>query len=132
MQSGIYQLRDGRKVFVRYLAVTRTYDGLLMGTQKAGSKLVLEMLKEQAQNRKPPEPPLLMIEPEKLPLPDYMWTAELESRRAVRTDDPDFGSHLSICWFAENLAESIDVAVASQLRLITWDEHATDYDITLQ
>ena len=130
MRSGIYQLRDGRELHLRSLSVTRTYDGMLTGNLKTNSKCILDMLHAQARQIRPPQSSLFVIVPEKLPLPSHMWTAELESQKAVRTNDPDFGSHLSVCWFSEDLYEDIDTAVASQLPFVDWDEHAADYDIT--
>ena len=115
---------------MRSLRLTRSYDGMLLGSRKVGGARILKMLQEQARRIKPPQSPLLVITPEKLPLPDYMWTVELESRKAVRTNDPDFSSHLSVCWFSEDLRESIDTVIASHLVSVNWTELATDYDFT--
>jgi len=131
MPNGTYQLRDGRQVRFRSLSVTRNHDGMLAGSTETGSKRILEMLQAEARQIRPPQSPLLVIVPEKLPLPNYMWTAELEAQRAVRTDDPDFGSHLSVCWFADDLGQDINAVIATQLLSVDWDERATDYDTTL-
>jgi hypothetical protein len=73
----------------------------------------------------------MVIVPEKLPLADYMWTAELESQKGVRTRDPDFSSHLSVCWFSKDPRETIDRVMASLISSLDWDRHATDYDATV-
>lgn len=132
MQCGKYQLRDGRQVLLRSLSVTRTYDEMLSGSLKTGSKRILERLRTQARQIRPPQAPVFVIVPEKLPLPNYMWTAEFELQKAVRTDDPDYGSHLSVCCFSEDLGKGcLDSVIASQLLLMDWDEQAGDYDITV-
>jgi hypothetical protein len=130
MKSGTYQLRGGRTVHLRHLSVARTYGGLLTGSLKTGSKMVLDALHKQARNVQPFQPPLLVVVPEKLPLADYMWTAELESQKGVRTHDPDFSSHLSVCWFSKDLRESIDCVIASLISSLDWDRNASDYDTT--
>ena len=116
MQSGTYRLQDDRKVLLRSVSVARTYGGVLAGSRKTASKMVLEALRAQAESARPPEPPILLIAPERLPLPDYMWTAELELPKGVRTRDPDYGSHLSVSWFSESLVEGIDDVMASLVR----------------
>jgi hypothetical protein len=131
MQSGIYKLRDGRKVVLRSVSVVRTYSGTLAGSRETVSKMVLAMLRARAKSIQASEPPLLLIVPKRLPLPDYRWTAELKSAKGVRTRDPDYGSHLSVCWFSKDLDESLDRVMLSVTSSLDWNANARDYDMTL-
>jgi hypothetical protein len=56
--------------------------------------------------------------------------AELYSRTGVKISHPDYNSRVSICWFADSLASTIDALVESVLPKVDWEANAADYDIT--
>ena len=132
MEGTRYRLSPDRTVELVRMHVDRTYAGLLEGTRAAATPHVLAATHEDVARLLPPGRPLLIIRDGTSELPPYRLIAELQSRRAVSTTDPDWASRLFICWFVEELeGASIDALVQSVLRSVNWETHAEDFDATL-
>jgi hypothetical protein len=132
MEPCEYDLESGRKVRLVRLYVDETYAGVIEGTPATATPHVLARIPEHVRRVMPPGQPLLIIRSEPAALPQHRLVAELESRRGVRTSDPDWGSRLFICWFVDDPAsESIDALVQSVLPTIDWEAQADDFDVTL-
>jgi hypothetical protein len=132
MESGGYVLRSGRTVRLVRFYVDETYAGLLEGTPLAAAPHILARVRDHVRRALPPGRPLLIIRPETAALPHRRLVVELESRRGVRTTDPDWASRLFICWFVDDPGSvSIDALVQSVLPSIDWEAQADDFDVTL-
>jgi len=103
MRTGEYRLRDGRKVRVRSLHLTRTYEGMLSGTRQAAASTIREMLQAQARQIQASPSPFAG---------DRSWEAAIaelhvDSGAGVATGDwnsrSGHHSHLSICWFSKGI-----------------------------
>lgn len=130
MKTGIYQLPTGREVFLCRLHVERTYSGVLEGGPKTASPHLLKRVPEAAREMMPPGTPLVVVPPLKMPLPQFRLLAKLESERGVQTTDADYNSRLFVCWFVEELDQTIHDLLAAVLAAVDWEANAEDYDIT--
>ena len=132
MESGGYVLRTGRTVRMVRLYVDETYAGLLEGTPLAATPHIVARLRDHVRRVLPPGQPLQIIRPESAALPPHRLVAELESRRGVRTSDPDWASRLFICWFVDDPGSvSIDALVQAVLPSVDWEAQAEDFDVML-
>src|SRR5687768_13982792 len=102
MESSGHVLRSGRTVRMVRLYVDETYAGLLEGTPLAATPHILACTGDHIRRVLPRGQPLLIMRPETAALPQHRLVAELESRRGVRTSDPDWASKLFICWFVDD------------------------------
>jgi hypothetical protein len=126
---GRHRLPDGREVYLSRFSITPTYAGALGGGPEAASPHILQRLAEQAAEALAPAKPLVAVPTPRVPLPGWLCVAELGSRKGARQTDPDYGSRLYVCWFAEDTARSIDAMVEAILPHLDWDWTAEDYDI---
>jgi hypothetical protein len=122
---------DGREVQVTRVLARGTYSGCLEGTPETLSPHIFNNLPDSVACDLSPGKPLIVIRPSELPLLPLLWVAELESHRGVRTDDPDYGSKLFVCWFTDDLSASILDMMRSLLPSLDWEANAEDYDWTL-
>lgn len=125
----VHRLPNGREVYVVRLAMAGTYAGVLEGTPERASQHLLWSAESRAAHLSPPAKPLVVVPPSQMPLPSWTCVAELESRRGVRSDDPDFNSRLYVCWFTDRTDQSIDDMIASVLPQVDWEGQAEDFDI---
>ncbi len=153
---GQYKSKDGYDVFLISLKVNSTYSGIIIGSAETASNIALENLEEyfsknignnddswktQLKELPPDEQaileaflsnrknkPLHIIKPQEFPLPSFYWIAELESRKAVHTNEPDYCSYLYLCWFSDKTNISIDSQIREALKNINWKRSADDYD----
>src|SRR5579859_2510490 len=94
----------GRTIRLLRLSISGTYEGQLEGSPEHLSTLILKnnlpawVAQFAAKNE-----PLLVLPTDSFPLPDFIWTAKLTSRRGVKNTDPDFYSELTLRWFADGL-----------------------------
>jgi hypothetical protein len=129
MGKGTYRLASGREVFISRFYADCTYSGVLEGGPEAASPHILSSIREDVPRVLPPGKPLVVVNPESMPLPPYRLVVELESRRGTKTTDPDFNSRLFVCWFADSLSPGVDALIRSVLGSVDWEAHAEDYDI---
>jgi hypothetical protein len=130
MPNGEYSLPCGRTVKIRRLLLAHTFAGQLEGTPELVSPGIIQRLPKEAVRVLPPGKPLVVVKPDKLPLPNFRLIAELESPRGVRNTDPDFGSQLFVVWFTDKIDTSIDELISPVLSTLDWDRHAEDFDFT--
>ena len=62
-------------------------------------------------------------------LPGLQWIAEFGCRMAVHTTDPDYSSRLGVCWFTNDLPDSLAEVLEAVLRRADYEANAEDYDI---
>jgi len=129
MESGGYQLESGREVFLKRLRIDGTFAGHMEGSPESVSRYVLKNTPSDVQRDMRPGQPLVVVPPDKMPLPDYRFIAEFESRRGVKHTDPDYSSRLFVCWFQDDLSRSMDQVISDVLKLVDWDASAEDFDI---
>ncbi len=157
--SKILKSKDGYEAFLLSLKVNNTYRGVIIGSAETASNIALDNLEKyfsrnigsndnlwETQLKKlPPDAkaileafssnrknkPLYIIKPKEFPLPSYYWIAELESRKAVHSDDPDYNSYLYLCWFSNKTNISIDSHIREAFKKLNWKSSADDYDITI-
>lgn len=125
---GRFALADGREVYLTRLLLTPTYEGMLEGTPAMASRFIRERLADDVA-RGLPNMPLAILDDGKDELPRYRWAAAFDSRRGVGTNDPDYNSHLALCWFSATLPTDLLAAITVALAQVDWDAHAEDYDI---
>jgi hypothetical protein len=100
----------------------------LEGTPELVSPGIIKRLPKETQRVLPPGKPLVVVEPDRLPLPTFRLIAELESPRGVRNTAPDCGSQLFVVWFTDGISKPIDELLAPLLVALDWDRHAEDFD----
>jgi hypothetical protein len=129
MESGSYQLESGRKVFLKRLRIDGTFAGHMEGSPESVSGFVLRNTPSNVQRDMRPGQPLVVIQTDEMPLPDFRFIAEFESRRGVRQTDPDYSSRLFVCWFQGDLSRSLDELMSNVLERVDWEANAEDFDI---
>jgi hypothetical protein len=122
MDDGLFTLTSGRDVNLDEFHVHESARGYLQGKpnlQDALRELPANVSRIFGDNRA-----VLAREPPPGPLPFYTFYAHLHSSEPLHPE-ADF-SELIICWFDNNLPESVRSCVASQLTTLDWDGHAKD------
>lgn len=127
--SSTYTLPSGRTVFLSRLLMSQTYAGILEGTPEIVSEHISRSLTKNVQQAMSPGTPLVIIGDQTSVLPPLQWIAEFHSSRGVHTNDPDYNSHLFVCWFTEGIPNSFSRMIADILAAIDWEAQAEDYDI---
>jgi hypothetical protein len=122
---------NGREVYLMKLMITPTYEGCLEGNPEQHTQSELGSLPGKARKHMPPGKPLVVLDPRLKVLPDWIWIAEFESQKGVKTADPDFNSRLYVCWFTDDVKRDITVEIGSILSKVDWESNADDYDITM-
>jgi hypothetical protein len=130
MESGIYQLETGRKVFLKRLRIDGTFAGHMEGSPESVSKFVLKHTPSDVQSDMRPGQPLVVIQSDEMPLPDFRFIAKFESSRGVKQTDPDYSSQLYVCWFQGDLSRSMDQVISDVLKRVDWEANAEDFDIS--
>lgn len=125
-----YRLSNGREIFLARYALRGTYYGCLEGTRASNSEFIRADIPSRAARVLPDAQPLAVILPPAGILPRWFHVAELESRRGVHIDDPDYASRLFTCWFTAETSHSIDSMIESLLPHLDWENLAKDYDVT--
>ncbi len=125
-----YHLSTGREAHLTQFALASTYSGMMEGSPETASKYILEQISEHASRMLPPAHPLVIVPSSVIPLPRWMCVASLDSQSGVRQEDPDYHSHLYVCWFTNDTDRSIDAMVDEILPYLDWERNAEDYDIT--
>ncbi len=127
---GLYRLPTGRELYLVRLAMEGTYAGQMEGTPETVSPTLWPATTDRASLLLPPGKPLI-VAPTRLPLPRWLWVAELGSQRGSRTDDPDYSSRLCVCWYTSDSAFSVDQMIESLLPHLDWERMAEDYDVMM-
>jgi hypothetical protein len=127
--GGTYTLTSGRTVFLSRLLLGSTYAGQLEGTLETASYYIRRSLAERIAEVMQPGKPLVVVGNDTSVLPSFQWIAEFHSQRAVHTDDPDYSSQLFVCWFTDDIPDTLHSAIADVLAAVNWEAQATDYDI---
>lgn len=131
MSDNCFRLPSGREVYICRLFMNYSYEGMLAGDPAVWGPKILKEVPEYVQSVMPPGVPLVVLDPGVKRLPEIRWVAELESRKGARTDDPDFNSHLFVCWFTDDLSGSFRELLRPVLHQLNWEANANDYDFTL-
>jgi hypothetical protein len=121
MSDGLFKLASGRDVNLEEFHVQITGLGYLQG--RPSLQDVLRELPANVSRIFGTDRPLLVHEPPPGPLPSYTLYAWLNSSPLHPEADC---SILIVCWFDNNLPESVRSCVASQLATLDWDSHAKD------
>jgi len=106
-KSTRFTLLNGRKVTLSRLYMREAYSGVIEGTHETASRYILEEISHKVKKIMPPGSPLVLIEENVKALPQLEWIAEFTSYQAVKRDDLDYGSRLYVCWFTEDVYESL-------------------------
>jgi hypothetical protein len=115
MSNGHYIMPNKREVILQRINLTRTYSSVIEGSSESATKYILDSLSECVKDVMPPAEPLAAIIPDKHPLPEFIFVAELRSYESVRSIDPDHESFLFVCWFSNTLEVDIDFLLESFL-----------------
>jgi len=125
----IYNYPNGHEIFVERVSILRTYSGCLEGTPETNSPYIREGLGKQIARLMPPGEPLLILDEQRVILPDWLWAARFFSRRGVQHNDPDYNSELYVSWFTEKIGKNLTAELRRVLKQIDWESSARDYDI---
>lgn len=117
-----------RRIWINSLKVECTFDGCLEGTPETISESILLDLEKRLSKNLSSETALAILPCDQIPLPSYQFLMRLESPDAVRTDDSDYASSLTVCWFEDNLNRSIQEMIDWVIRQVDWEAQAKDYD----
>lgn len=128
-----YTTKDGYDVFFVSLNVRSSYEGLIIGSKETHSRHIksdkVDFFSRWIDDGRNKKKPVYAIGYKGDVAPALCWICELESRKAVHTDDPDFNSYLYVCWFSEDTAAGIDQHIETVLKKVNWAKHAADYDV---
>jgi hypothetical protein len=127
--SGEFKLSSGRSVYLSALNMSGTFEGALEGSPETLTRHLRERLAQSVHKILPPGMPLVIIGADVPVLPKYQWVARFFSRRGVNTDDPDYNSELTLCWFSEELYRDLPAAINEILLPLDWERLAGDYDM---
>jgi hypothetical protein len=123
MGDGWFKLNSGRSVLLQQFHVRATALEILEGSADWIRTEVLRKLPVEVSKRYG-NTGLLLRAPAAGPLPGYTFFADLYSYEPIQ---PGFEcSRLVVCWFGDNLPESVRSAVASQLETLDWNIYAKD------
>jgi len=134
------QLDGGRDLFLVALNQSRTYEGLLEGLPtkeknagiiKRAAKTAQELWRGAPYLITPTETAITLDHdyPFGTPasIPAVVCFARFRSFSAIRADDGNDHSELTIVWFQSNFALPIAESALTHIRLIDWGADAADY-----
>jgi hypothetical protein len=75
----------------------------------------------------PPGGPLVVLPPIDPPLPPFRFAAELDSWPGVGSSVQGVGSRLYLCWFGDELADSVHDMVWEAWQEVDWESAAADF-----
>jgi hypothetical protein len=127
--SGQFTLPSGRTVFLRSLEMRFTFEGALEGSPETLTAYMREKLADSAQKSLLSGTPLVIIGADVPVLPTLKWVAEFFSPWGVIDTDPDYHSHLSVCWFSEEFPCDLPAAIKEVLLPLDWESLGGDYDM---
>jgi hypothetical protein len=125
-----YELKDGKNVYLRKLVIGHAYEGCLEGDRRVFSTQILERAPQQARDliKTGTSMPMVVVPPECLPLPSFMWVAKFERPEDSRADGPMVSSTLCIAWFEETLLRPVDEVIRVAVARVDWYAHAFTYE----
>jgi hypothetical protein len=125
-----YELKDGQDVYLRKLVIGHTYEGCLEGDRREFSTHILERAPEQARYliHCGTEMPMVVVPPEYIPLPNFMWVAHFERHEDSRVDGPMVSSRLCLAWFEETLLRPVDDVIRVAVARLDWYARAVTYE----
>lgn len=125
-----YELKDGKNVYLRKLVIGHTYEGCLEGDRRVFSAQILERAPQQARDliQRGTSMPMVVVPPEYIPLPNFMWVAEFERPEDSRVDGPIVSSTLCLAWFEETLLRPVDDVIKVAVARVDWYAHAFTYE----
>ena len=118
-----------RKIRLTDLAVNSTFAGCLEGTPETNSQHIMEDLEHSLKQKQHRDMGLAIIRPAEFPLPGYRFVGTFLSPQAINLEDLEMGSRLQVCWFDDNLDQSINEMVQVALSQVNWEAAAMNYDI---
>jgi hypothetical protein len=127
----MFRYPSGREVRAVGVKISPTYLGQLEGTPERLSDRILEELPKCVVREFGPGSPLVILDADERPLPEWIWIAEFESWTAVATRDTDYHSRLCVCWFTADIDRHLPSEIERVLARVDWESSAEDYDITL-
>jgi hypothetical protein len=122
MSDGLFTLASGRDVNLDEFHVHESARGYLQG--RPSLQDALHDLRYNVSRIFGDDRALLVREPPPGPLPFYTFYTHVHSPEHLNPEADC--SELIICWFHNNLPESVRSCVASQLTTLDWDSHAKD------
>ena len=122
MSDGLFKLASGRDVNLDEFYVHESARGYLQG--KPNLEDALRELPANVSRIFGDDRALLVRRPPPGPLPFYTFYAYLRSSEPLHPEADCSG--LIVCWFGNNLPESVRSCIASQLETLDWDRHAKD------
>ena len=117
-----------RKIRLTDLAVTATFAGWLEGTPETISQHILVHLEGTLKQSQTCDMGLAIIRPDEFTLPSYRFVGTFESPQAINSGDSELGSRLQVCWFGDDLDQSVNEMVHLALSQVNWDAAAVNYD----
>lgn len=125
-----YELKDGKNVYLRKLVIGHTYEGCLEGDGRVFSTNILDRAPEQARYLigRGGSGPMVVVPPEYIPLPNFMWVAHFERPEDSRADGPMVSSTLCLAWFEETLLRPVDDVIKGAVARVDWDAVAFTYE----
>ena len=122
---------EGRPVYLARLSITGTYEGHLERSPESISRYIRRDLTEHFRRQMPHVSAIVILDDGEDALPGLEWIAEFGCREAVHTTDPDYCSRLRVCWFTDNLPDSLTEGLEVALHRAGYETSAEDYDIML-
>ena len=110
------------------LKLERTYGGLLEGTKETASRYLSEELAEEYPMDEDNDGNALVI-PAGECLPNWRCEAFLSSSYCIDTEDD--GTVLSVCWFVEELGDSMQGLVDELMKSLDWKKRARRFSYDL-
>jgi hypothetical protein len=123
MESGWYELRSGRHVWLQQLLIRRSAIGIYMGKKDAVRRRVLEGLPDDVRRMCGQNTGVVVKEPPPETLPRYVLIAEFSSPTSVRQGFDC--SALAVCWFSDAIAVDPEI-LREQVCSVDWEAEARD------
>ena len=127
-------IRKGREVFknrklsLNNFGVELTYANHLEGSPESISHSIMVNLERRRQQKAGTATGVTFIRPGVFPLPRYRLKATLVSPYPTSLGESEDYSRLQVCWFSDELGQSIDEMVLFAVARVNWDATATNYD----
>jgi hypothetical protein len=124
----MFKTKSGRSVFLSNLSMTSTYKGQLEGGPEIGSRHLRKSLQEELARMFGGDAGVVIFDDTSKPLLHRKWIAHFHGRFSLWTDDSDYASCLTVCWFSEELPTDLPAYLQEILDRADYEKNAKDYD----
>jgi hypothetical protein len=124
----MFKTKIGRSVSLSDLSMTFTYKGQLEGGTEIGSRYLRKSLPEELARMFRGDAGVVIFDDTSKPLPHRKWIAHFWGNFALWTDNSDYNSCLTVCWFSEELPTDLPAYLQEILDRADYEKNAKDYD----